>query len=96
MKLLAVVFALEAALFAQTSSQPQLATRPAGPSVNENRIAKEVRHDRREKDAAPRDAVLRQIAGRNRGDDEHRADDRHCDGRDEDVEFMPFVKQGDR
>jgi len=45
MKLVAVVFALGAALFAQTSSQPQLATRPAGPSVNENRIAKEVRHE---------------------------------------------------
>jgi hyperosmotically inducible periplasmic protein len=44
-KLLAVVFALGAALFAQTSSQPQLATRPAGPSVNENRVAKEVRHE---------------------------------------------------
>ena len=45
MKLVAVVFALGAALFAQTSSQPQLATRPVGPSVNENRIAKEVRHE---------------------------------------------------
>jgi len=45
MRLLAVVFALGAALFAQTSSQPQLATRPARPNANESRIAKEVRHE---------------------------------------------------
>src|ERR1700757_2127707 len=45
MKLVAVVFVLGAALFAQTSSQPQLATRPAGPNVNESHIAKEVRHE---------------------------------------------------
>lgn len=45
MKLIAVLFVLGSALYAQTSSQPQLATRPAYPNVNENRIAKEVRHE---------------------------------------------------
>lgn len=45
MKLIAVLFVLGSALYAQTSSQPQLATRPANPNVNENRIAKEVRHE---------------------------------------------------
>lgn len=45
MKLIAVLLVLGSALFAQTGSQPQLATRPANPSVNEDRIAKEVRHE---------------------------------------------------
>jgi hyperosmotically inducible periplasmic protein len=45
MKPIMIVLALAGSLFAQTSSQPQLATRPANAHLSENRIAKEVRHE---------------------------------------------------
>ncbi|HZR30031.1 MAG TPA: BON domain-containing protein [Terriglobales bacterium] len=45
MKIFAAIVLLGSLAFAQSGSNPQLATRPGNPSANEQYIAKEVRHE---------------------------------------------------